>query len=98
MIVLLIFWVCASSVLCLALLGVAARRAPRVGEQPAVDCDLALEPEMAVELQQAKPACRPCWAILPPPSLPAKTKTSSSSLLPAVDPAHPAVLACHLGA
>jgi len=76
MTILLIFWVCASLSLCLAFLSVAARQMPRLDEQMAAGCELAVRQETAVALGKAKTAYPPSWSKLPSPLLHAKTEKS----------------------
>ena len=58
MTILLIIWVCGSMALCLAFLGAAARRVPRLDEQMAAGAEAALGQQTAVELGKAKmPHC-----------------------------------------
>ncbi len=97
MIVLLISWVCGSVVLCLALLGIAARAVPRPEEQTAAGRDPALGREPAIGLGETKPTSRPAWIIPAPPPLLATTKTANSLLSPVPKPSHRAVLACQPG-
>lgn len=76
MTILLVFWVCASMALCLALLSVAARQVPRMDEETAAGCEPALRRETAVALGQAKTAYPPSWSKLPSAPLHAQTEKS----------------------
>ena len=67
MAILLISWVCASTAFCLAFLSVAARRAPRVDEQMAAECEPVLRREPGVVLHKAKPATLSAEAALASP-------------------------------
>ena len=61
---LLIFWVCASTVLCLAILGVAARKVPRLDEEMAAEGEPALRQETAVALGMPETAYAASWSKL----------------------------------
>jgi hypothetical protein len=76
MTILLIFWVCASMVVCLALLSVAARQIPRIDELMAAGAGPASGREAAVVLGQVKSACPPSGSKLPAPPLHAQTEKS----------------------
>jgi len=69
MTLLLMFWVCGSIVICLALLSVAARRVPRMDEQMAAGYEPALQQAGAVALRKAKTVYPSSWAepSAPPP-------------------------------
>ena len=67
MIILLIGWVCASMILCLAFLRVVARQVPRMDEQMTAGCEPDLRPQRAVVLEKAKTAHAASWSKLPSP-------------------------------
>ena len=85
MITLLIFWVCTSLFLCLALLGAAARRVPRMDDQMAAAGELHLRPEAAVALDQVQTTGSPAGAKLRSAPASAKTAASVRLNLPGLD-------------
>ncbi len=75
MAILLIFWVCASTAFCLALLRVAARQAPRRDEQMAAGHERAVRQKAAIVLEKAKTASPASWTPLLPPHAKQDTRT-----------------------
>jgi len=76
MTMLLIGWVCASIVLCLAFLSMAARQVPHMDEHMATGRECALRQEAAIALENVTADFAPSWSRIPLPAIQAKPKQS----------------------
>ena len=84
MIMLLLIWVGASTLFCLALLAAAARRTPLLDEQLEAERRLELSLNAAAALDNARARPLQTWSDVPLPPLPARTAKSLPA--PAGDP------------
>ena len=81
MIILLISWACASVVICLAFLRVAARQVPRIEEQMAAGCEPPSRQPTAVAVRKTTMVYPPPWSKFPSPRLQAKREKAIQAQL-----------------